>query len=57
MARELGSSDAVRKSLIDFCFDIRSSAMENLDKNYVRESQVRQIKLGEIEEIGTPELT
>ena len=27
--------------------------MENLDENYVRESQDRQIRLGEIEEIGT----
>ena len=30
--------------------------MKNLGKNYVRESQDRQIKLEELEEIGTPEL-
>ena len=30
--------------------------MENLGKNYVRESQDRQIKLGELEEIRAPEL-
>ena len=30
--------------------------MENLDKDSVRESQDRQIKLGELDEIRTPEL-
>ena len=29
--------------------------MENLGKNYIRESQDKQIKLGELKEIRTPE--
>ena len=42
--------------MIDFCLDVRSSDMENLDKNYVRESRDRQVKLGEVEEIRISEL-
>ena len=42
--------------MIKICLDVRSSGVENLDKNYVRKSQDRQIKLGELEEIRTPEL-
>ena len=30
--------------------------MENLNKNFTGESQDKQIKLGELEEIRTPEL-
>ena len=42
--------------MIDFRLDVWGSDMENLDKNYDRESQDRQIKLRELEEISIPEL-